>query len=369
MTEKSIDPGDGKRTDIPENRMDQGMDNVSVLSHTGITQKGAKRRQRKSICVLIVLVLLWLVFSGILLICGDQNYSLQTVWKVLCGEEIKGATYAIRTIRVPRVLIGTLAGFAFGIAGNTFQKMMRNPLASPDVMGVTSGASAAAVFSMMVLGMSGWTVSACAMLGGIAAASVILAVSWHNGFSVNRMILTGIGIQAMLQAVINFIILKTSDYDVSEALRWLSGSLNGVRMKDFYSFAPLVCIAAAGILFMSREMQILALGEELPILLGINISRTRKILLYASVVLCAGTTGVTGPLASVAFMSGPISARVLNTGESAGLHAGITGAVIVLCSEAVGQLVFTTRYPVGVITGIIGAPYLLYLLMKMTSKS
>lgn len=334
-----------------------------------VTEAGFHSRKRREIYFFLAMLVIWCVLAAFLLLYGDQVYSFHTVFQVLLGKEVKGASYAVRTIRIPRVLVGTLAGFAFGIAGNTFQKIMRNSLASPDVMGITSGASAAAIISMMVLQMDGFRVAVIALAGGVLVATMILFLSQRKSFSVNKMILTGIGIQAMLQAVINFVILKTSDYDISDALRWLSGSLNGVRMKDVPIFGIIVLVCVFLILALSGEMQILGLGDEMPILLGMNAKRSRMLLIYCAVVLCAGATAVTGPLASVAFMSGPIAARLIKTGGAGSVHAGMIGAIIVLMGEAVGQFAFSTRYPVGVITGIIGAPYLIYLLTRMNSKT
>ncbi|MBQ9198541.1 MAG: iron ABC transporter permease [Clostridia bacterium] len=335
----------------------------------GITEAGFRARRGKERLMLAVLIALGLTAACFLLVWGDQVYSIGTVLRVLFGADIKGATYAVNTIRVPRVLVGALAGFAFGVAGNTFQKILRNSLASPDVMGVTSGASAVEIFAMMVLGLSGVVVSVLAVAGGVAVALLILMISQRGSFSVNKLILTGIGMQAMLQAVINFIILKTSDYNVSDGLRWLSGSLNGVRMKDVPVFAVVVVVTTAIILLLSRDIQILGLGEELPITLGMRPKLMRLMLVLSSVVLCAVATAVTGPLASVAFMAGPISARLLKTGGTNTLHAGLVGVIIVLVSEALGQFAFSTRFPVGVITGIIGAPYLIYLLLGMNRRS
>lgn len=340
-----------------------------VNGHTGVTEAGHRRRKRREAVFLCIMVFLWCLLAAFLLVYGDRVYSFAVVLKVLTGGTVKGASYAIRTIRLPRVLVGTFAGFAFGAAGNTFQKILRNPLASPDVMGITSGASAAAVFTMMVLGWSGISVSAAAMLGGILTASVILFLSQKNTFSVNRMILTGIGIQAMLQALINYIILKTSDYNIADALRWLSGSLNGSRMSDLTVFSVIVILCTAVLLIRENDLKILGLGEELPVTLGLNTVLSRRMLIYCAVVLCAGTTAVTGPLSSVAFMSGHIAAKVLKTGGIGTVHAGMTGALLVLLSEAVGQFAFATRYPVGVITGIIGAPYLIWLLTKLNQKN
>ncbi len=339
-----------------------------MIEQMSITKQGFQIRRKRERRIFLILLALWFMTASFLLLWGDQVYTPGVVFRVLFGEKIKGASYAVHTIRLPRVLVGTLAGFSYGVSGNVFQKMLRNSLASPDVMGITSGASAAAVFSMMVLGLSGIVVSLLALLGGILTATAILLISRTRTFSVNKMILTGIGIQAMLQAIINYIILKTSDYNISDALRWLSGSLNGVRMYDVSLFGVIVIVCTLIILFLGTDIRILGLGEELPVTLGMHTERSRYLLLYCAVLLCAGTTAVTGPLSSVAFMSGPIASRLIRTGGTGTVHAGMVGAVIVLTGEAIGQFALPARYPVGVITGIIGAPYLIYLLTKMNSK-
>ena len=177
-----------------------------------VTRRGFLKRRKRERRVFLILFVLWLLAALFLLLWGDQVYGPGVVFRVLLGEQVKGASYAVNTIRLPRVLVGTLAGFSYGVAGNVFQKMLRNSLASPDVMGITSGASVAAVFAMMVLGLSGIVVSLLALLGGILAATAILLISRTRAFSVNKMILTGIGIQAMLQAVINFTILKIEQF-------------------------------------------------------------------------------------------------------------------------------------------------------------
>ena len=205
-------------------------------------------------------------------------------------------------------------------------------------------------------------------MGGLGTAALIMRVSRSENFSVNRMILVGIGAQAMLSAVINYIILKTSDYDLSTALHWLSGSLNGVRMNDLPVFAVITLLCVLLLLSMGRDISLLGLGEELPVTLGMRVARSRSVLICCAVLLCASSTAVTGPLASVAFMSGPIAQRILRTGGTGTLHAGMTGAVIVMISETIGQFAFATRYPVGVITGIIGAPYLIWLLIRTNRR-
>ena len=203
-----------------------------IKSKNSIITQGYKQRKNRLIGVTILLAALTLCLCTMMLIYGNTKYPLDVVIKVLSGENVKGATFAIETLRLPRMLCALLVGMAFGIAGNTFQTMLRNPLASPDIIGVTSGSSVAAVFCILMLGMSGPSVSIIAVISGLIIAALIYLLSNDVSFSGSRLILIGIGIQAMLQAVISFLLLKATQYDVSGALRWLSGSLNGMTMKS-----------------------------------------------------------------------------------------------------------------------------------------
>ena len=189
------------------------------------------KRRARAIIANVSLIAIVLCICIMMLLYGNTNYSLDVVIRVLRGENIQGATFAIATLRLPRMLSGLLVGIAFGIAGNTFQTMLRNPLASPDIIGVTSGSSVAAVFCILVLGLSGPAVSIISVISGLLVSMLIYLLSKDISFSGSRLILIGIGIQAMLQAAISFLLLKASQYDVPGAMRWLSGSLNGMTMK------------------------------------------------------------------------------------------------------------------------------------------
>lgn len=145
-------------------------------------KEGYTKRKKRMISVNIILFALTLGLCGVMLLYGKTNYSLSTVVRVLSGEEIQGATFTIGTLRLPRMLCGLLAGLAFGIAGNTFQTMLRNPLASPDIIGISSGASVAAVFCILVLHMSGSGVSIAAVISGILVSGLIYMFSKGSGF-------------------------------------------------------------------------------------------------------------------------------------------------------------------------------------------
>lgn len=337
------------------------------ISPSAITA-GYLKRQRRYILTTGILLLLTLSLAAVMMLYGNTIYSPETVLRVLSGTDAGGAAFTIRTLRFPRMLTAILCGMAFGLSGNTFQQLLGNPLASPDIIGVTSGASVAAVFGILILKLDYGIVAVMAVFSGLLVSALIYFLSHKNGFSNTRLILTGIGMQAFLNSIISWMLLKASEYDVASALRWLSGSLNGVKMDTVPALAAVVFTAGLGILLLSRHLLILQLGEAHAVTLGIPVSITRLLLILLALVLTAFAASVTGPIASVAFLSGPIAARISGRGRSSMLAASLTGSILVLISDLVGQFTLPSRYPVGVITGILGAPYLLFLLLRINHK-
>jgi len=299
---------------------------------------------------------------------GNTIYPFSDVISVLLGEKIKGASFAVETIRFPRMVAGVFAGFAFGVAGHVFQTMLRNPLANPNVIGITAGSSAAAVFCIIVLQASTTVVSIASIIGGLATVIIIFLLSRGTSFSIGRLILIGIGIQAMLNAVISYLLLIGQQNDVPTAMRWLSGSLNGAKMENLYPLIITVLIFAPIIVILGKNLDMLELGEQAATSLGVDTDKTRFILVISSVLIIALSTATTGPIAFVAFLSGPIAKRLVGVGFSSIIPAGLIGIILVLASDLIGQFAFVARYPVGVITGILGAPYLIYLLIRMNRK-
>ena len=326
------------------------------------------KRRARAIIANVSLIAIVLCICIMMLLYGNTNYSLDVVIRVLRGENIQGANFAIATLRLPRMLSGLLVGIAFGIAGNTFQTMLRNPLASPDIIGVTSGSSVAAVFCILVLGLSGPAVSIISVISGLLVSMLIYLLSKDISFSGSRLILIGIGIQAMLQAAFSFLLLKASQYDVPGAMRWLSGSLNGMTMKCIPTLFIVVMVFGIISLLFTKYLQVLELGDEFATTLGIRLNLVRIILILSAVFLIAFATSTTGPIAFVAFLAGPIASKIVGRGSSNVLASGLVGALLVLSSDMIGQYVFSTRFPVGVITGILGAPYMLFLLICINRR-
>ncbi|MFP3719162.1 iron chelate uptake ABC transporter family permease subunit [Niallia circulans] len=329
---------------------------------------GRTRRRRRFIIVTCLLAIIAFALCCMMLMLGNTIYPVGDVISVLLGEQVKGASFAVGTIRFPRMVAGVFAGFAFGISGHVFQTMLRNPLANPNVIGITAGSSAAAVFCIIVLHASSTFVSIASIIGGLATVMVIFLLSKGTSFSIGRLILIGIGIQAMLNAVISYLLLIGQHHDVPTAMRWLSGSLNGVKMENLYPLMITVLLLAPIIILLGKRLDMLELGEQTAASLGVNTDRTRVVLVISSVLIIALATATTGPIAFVAFLSGPIAKRLVGIGFSSVIPAGLVGIILVLASDLIGQFAFVARYPVGVITGILGAPYLIMLLIRMNRK-
>ena len=324
-----------------------------------------KRRYLLMTCLLTVLVL---GLMALMLMLGNTIYPVKDVISVLLGENVKGASFAVGTIRLPRMMVGLFSGFAFGVGGYIFQTMLRNPLANPNVIGITAGSSAAAVFCIIVLHASNAFVSIASVVGGLLTAIVIFILSKGSSFSIGRLILIGIGIQAMLNAFISYLMVIGNTYDIPSAMRWLSGSLNGAKMENLYPLIVTVCFCTPIVLFLANRLEILELGEQAATSLGVATNKTRLLLLLSSVLMIAMATAATGPIAFVAFLAGPIAKKLVGVGFSNIVPAGLIGIILVLAADLIGQFAFETRYPVGVITGIIGAPYLIYLLIRINRK-
>lgn len=325
---------------------------------------GRSSRSRRRGAVIGTLTIAVVTVFAVSLMLGDTFYPPADVARVIAGELVPGASFTIGELRLPRACAGVLAGFAFGAAGSTFQTMLRNPLAAPDIIGVTSGASAAAVFAIVVLAADDGAVSIFALGGALATAAAIYLLAYRGGFAGTRLILIGIGVAAMLDSVVTYLLSRAPAWDLQTATRWLTGSLNGASPPQILPLAVASLILLPVLFSQGRGLGLLRLGDDVARGLGVHTARTRVLSILSAVALLAFATAATGPIAFVAFMAGPTAARLVRTGSLA-LPAGLVGAVLVLIADLVGQFAFGTRYPVGVVTGVLGAPYLVYLLVRI----
>jgi iron complex transport system permease protein len=335
---------------------------------TAVLIAGRRRRLRRRAAVTLALAGAVLVVVAVTLMVGATFYTPDEVLRVLVGQTVPGASFTVGELRLPRVALGALAGLAFGMAGVTFQTMLRNPLASPDVIGISSGASTAAVIGIVVLKLGETPVAFLALGAALVTALVILLLSRRGGFAGARLILIGIGVAAMLDSVTTYVLSHAAQWDLQTAMRWLTGSLNGAAWPQVAPLAIACLVVVPVLLLLERDLGLLRMGDDSAAALGVRVGRLRVAVIVGAVCLLAFATAAAGPIAFVAFMSGPIAARLVGPGASLLLPSGLVGVLLVLVADLLGQSAFGARYPVGVVTGVLGAPYLLFLLIR-TNRS
>ena len=203
-----------------------------------------------------------------------------------------------------------------------------------------------------------------AVAGGLLTALAIYLLSNKGGFAGTRLILIGIGVAAMLDAAITYVLSKAPSYDLQAAMRWLTGSLNGATWSAVLPLAVASLVLVPALLSRGRDLNVMRLGDDAAASLGVRLQGTRVTVIVAAVALLAFATAATGPIAFVAFMAGPIAARIVGPGGSLLVPSALVGALLVQLADLLGQFAFDSRYPVGVVTGVLGAPFLIYLLIK-----
>ncbi|MGP9538482.1 FecCD family ABC transporter permease [Brachybacterium sp. AOP43-C2-M15] len=312
------------------------------------------------------LVVLGLVLARVLV--GTPMVPLDQALRVIGGESVPGISFIVMENRLPTAVVALLAGTAFGLSGTVFQTLLRNPLASPDVIGVTLGASAGAVIAMAYFQADGRTLFWFALAGGLLTSLLILAVAGAGrpgaaGAVDNRFVLVGIGVAAALSALISYLLSRLSLQNAADAMHWMIGSLSTSTWDRVAVLGSAVAVLVPALALLVTRLRILQLGDDTATSLGLSVPRTRVALILVAVTLSALTVAVTGPLSFVAFLSGPI-ARMLAGRPSFPLAAAV-GAVIVLLADLAGQNLFgSTHLPAGVVTGALGAPFLLWMLTR-----
>ena len=324
------------------------------------------------------------VMFAVYVLLGSYTVTIPDFFRIVTahltgGEKIPGASFIVMEHKLPRAAVGTLIGVAFGLAGALFQTMLRNPLASPDIIGISYGASAAAVTAIVIFGAGGAVVSWAALGGALGVAAIIYAISRgsrsgggnRGNAAGNRLILAGVGIAAALHAVVNFLMTRADIRTAAEALVWLNGSLNSANWERAGILAASLLVLVPAAIALSSPLRILELGDDTAAGLGIKVNAARLGLVLTAVGLAAVATAAAGPVAFVAFLAGPIARRLV---RKASLPASaFTGALIVLAADFlaanIAPLVLDgTVLPVGVITGALGAPFLLWLLVTANRK-
>ncbi|MFE2337420.1 siderophore ABC transporter permease CdtC [Streptomyces coelicoflavus] len=312
----------------------------------------------------LVVVLVGLVIAAVLV--GDTKLLLGDVVNWAQGRAGRTVSFVLDT-RVPRVLAALGAGAALALAGTLVQAVTRNPLAEPNVLGVTGGGALGAVILVTTVPAAGtWGVAGAAFAGSAVTAVLVFGLAARGGFRQNRLVLVGIGVASGTAALISLLIVLTDPFNATKALTWLSGSTYGRTMPDVVPVALALLVGIGVAVARRTELDLISLDEDTPRLLGLRLARGRlgflvlSVVLSATAVACAGTIGFVGLVA-------PHAARALVGRRHVRVVpvALLLGAILVCAADLIGRTVIApAQLGAGLMTAVIGTPYFLYLLVR-----
>jgi iron complex transport system permease protein len=308
-----------------------------------------------ALCLLLVLS----VGTGEFEIPPDQ------VLSTLLGGGDRSTQFVIETLRLPRALTGVLVGAALGAGGAIFQSITRNPLGSPDIVGFLQGASAGAVLEIIVFGGGTFAIAAGSVVGGVGTAILVYALAFRGGVQGYRLVLIGIGISLMMVAVTDYLLTRSTLEQAQEAQVWLTGSLNGRGWEHVRPVAAALAVLLPVTAVLAGPLRMLELGDEAARALGVTVERTRLALIFIAVALTAVATASTGPIVFVALAAPQIARRLTRVSGPGVGCAALMGAVLLLGADCASQRLFAgIPLPVGVMTGVAGGLYLVWLLTR-----
>ncbi|KAA2262322.1 iron chelate uptake ABC transporter family permease subunit [Solihabitans fulvus] len=304
---------------------------------------------------------------------GEFPISVADVLRVLAGGGERRQQFIVLDLRLPRSLTGALVGAALGLSGAITQSVARNPLASPDILGVTWGAGAGAV-TVLMLGGSYGSISGplgsvglpvAGLLGGLLAGLAVYALSWRRGIDGFRMVLVGIGVSAVMANLTYWLLTVGDVTDAGRAMVWITGSLNGRGWEHVTPVALALVVLVPLALFLGRVLGALQFGDDTARSLGVRVDRSRGLLVLMAVVLAAVATAAAGPVAFVALATPQIAMRLTGGAQPPLVASALLGAVLTVTADLVARTAFgVVELPVGVVTAVLGAPYLMYLLIR-----
>ncbi|PZT69843.1 hypothetical protein DN402_27165 [Streptomyces sp. SW4] len=318
----------------------------------------------RALVVVVLLVVAACAASVLLIGTGDFPIAVGDVLKSLVGDGNAGQEFIIQELRLPRVLVGLLVGASLGLGGALFQAISRNPLGSPDVLGLGQGATAGALVMIVLFSGTTTQVTVGALVGGLATGLGIYLLAWKRGVHGYRLVLVGIGMSAIVTAVNGYLLTKSDIVDASRAVVWMTGSLNGRDWQQVWPLLGLCAVLVPLVLGNARGLRMLEMGDDISYALGVRVERVRMLLLVAAVLLTAAATAAAGPVSFVALTAPQLARRLTRSPGPNLVPALCMGAALLVTADWISQRAFgADQLPVGVVTGVLGGVYLLWLLV------
>lgn len=324
-------------------------------------------RKRISVKKLMMLVCVVLIaeFIGSLFL-GKYPLSIE---KMLAGDEQSLRVFF--TLRLPRTCMAILGGFGLGVSGMIYQTVFHNPLASPDIIGVSSGASAGAAFAILFLPQASLYTTVSAFIGSLLAVVAALGLaSLAPGKNHASIVLSGIAVHSLAQTFLMILKLTADpERELASIEYWIMGSLNAMTLQKFPGAVVVCALCMAGLFLLYRQVLILSVEDEEATLLGVPVGRMRLFILMLATLVVAAIVSVTGLISFVGLLA-PHSARLMTKNNR--LHtlalSGLMGSVLLCLADMLARSVASSELPVSVFTSLLGAPFLLFLLLKKGAK-
>jgi iron complex transport system permease protein len=322
-----------------------------------------RRRTARSVTVTSALAVAVAALFVLTMMVGSFRLSAtEVIASVLHLRDDPSVDFVVRGLRLPTAASALTVGLALGASGTIFQQLLRNPLASPDFVGITSGAKFAAVGGIVVLQVGGLLISGLALVGALVAALLMYVLAWRDGVSGYRFILIGIGVAAFFDGLVGYLLIKAQLFEARQAMHWLTGSVGQASGDELRLLTGALVVLLPTALLLQRPLRALELGDDAARALGTRTELSRAALLAVALVLVAVAVAVAGPILFVALIAGPIANRLLGPATGGILPAAFVGAALMLTADLVAVHLLPTPLPTGVVTGAVGAPYLLWLL-------
>ncbi|WP_169083786.1 FecCD family ABC transporter permease [Paenibacillus sp. PL91] len=330
--------------------------------------KRAYQPHRKTVRATLLLVITAIIVTAASLAMGEQVIKLSHVWQALLGKGDSDHILIVQTLRAPRVVVAFLVGASLAVSGAILQGVIRNPLAAPDVIGITGGASVGAVafITYMPSTVSIHFLPVAAVIGAFGASLLVYAIAWRKGANPFRLVLVGIGIASLLSAMTTFMLVFSPAYSATSSYIWLTGTIYGSTWAYVWNLLPWTFVLMVIVMCYTRQLNIQLLGDEIATGLGSSVQRHRLILILISVGLAGSAVAIGGVIGFVGLiaphaarrMVGPVISRLLPV-------SALLGGIIVALADLIARTAFQPLdIPVGVFTSGIGAPFFIYLLYR-----
>ncbi len=319
-----------------------------------------------------VLAVLLMVLLGLLVLAltiGETDLSMAQSVAAVFGQGDAFSLFLIQELRLPRMIAALLSGAALAVAGCLLQTLARNRLATPNVIGLDNGATAFAVASIVAVPLS-LAAPVLALTGAATAAALAFGLSAGAGARGYRFIIMGIGVGAVFGALTNFMLARTDMDSANSAYPWTVGSLNARPEQAMYWLGCALIVAVPLAVYLARSLNTMRLSDAVAIGLGTSIQRTRWLTLFVTVLLTGFSVALAGPIGIIA-LAAPEAARSMSPANRVPIvPAALVGSCLMLLADTVGQHAFTPiEVPVGLITAIVGGPYLIWILLRQPQQS